>query len=194
MKHFIIILAFLISQHCQSQNNQLYNKIFTDSVISIALEHVLQDAPKKYYLLSQTSEWASRSFYFQPPGPGQHKEGMNLYAYNDSFIKQSINSQIWSNIAHKALATPSKQIKTRNDNIILINEPNNSNEAIFFQITSPIRHKRYILIDLTYYKKAPPTTQERFLDQWYQGQALLIFSQVSKGKWKLVRIVNRFIL
>ncbi len=194
MKHYGTIIAFLISLNCQSQSTQLYNQIFTDSVITIALESVVQGAPKKYCLLSITNEWAYRRFYNQPPGPGQHAEGMNLYAYNDSFLKQTLNAQEWSNIAHKALEATPKRIKTQNENITLVDDPNKSSEAIFFQITSPIRHKKYMMIDLTYYMKAPPTTQERFLDQWYQGQALLIFNKESKREWKLVRIVNRFIL
>jgi hypothetical protein len=186
-----ILLPLLLASACHAQHQQLYSQIFTDSVTSALLGPVSDTCPNAYKIFSRTDAWQLRRFYFKPPGPGQYKEGINIYAYNDTLLAMLISKDEWDMLAHKALAQKPTKIKHPPANVALVDDRATHEGDIFFSTTQPVFYKKWALIDMTYYHR----DDERPLpEQWYQGQALFVFIKQSKHKWELIRVVNRFVL
>ena len=83
-----------------------------------------------------------------------------------------------------------KKIKQNLPKTKLIKDSSQLEGEILFRITRPAIYGSFAIVDLTYYQKNGLPSVE----QWYQGQALLVFQKKLKKDWQLIRIVNRFIL
>lgn len=193
MKRFattIVTLLFAISVTAQKQ--QLYKQVFNDSVMgTIFAPPLWTSVPQAYKLLAHTDAWAHKRFYFQAPGPNDYPEAMNPYAYNDSVLAKRITKNEWNMLAHKALAQKASKMAQRPAKVTITQIDAIPNEGIFFSLTEPVFYKDWALIDLTYYQRDEERTSP---EQCYQGQALFVFNKQYNSNWKLIRIVNNFIL
>jgi hypothetical protein len=187
-----VLPLLLLASAISAQQQQLYNQIFTDSMMGKVLAPpVGLPLPTTYTILSRTDTWQLRRFYFKPPGPGQYPEGMNPYSYNDSLVAKLIAKDEWNMLAHKALVQQPAKIKRPPSDAVLVDSTHTPEGGIFFSITKPVFYKTWGLIDMTYYQRDEGRTLPA---QCYQGQALFVFIKQSKHKWELIRVVNRFIL
>lgn len=186
------IVALLFAMATTAQKQQLYSQIFTDSVLGTVFAPPMWSAPPKTYnMLAHTDAWAHRRFYFQPPAANQHHEGMNPYAYSDPVLAQRITKDEWNMLAHQALAQQPAKIKRRPANVNITSFDAIQKGGVFFSLTEPVFYKDWALIDLTYYQR----DEEKSLPgQCYQGQALFVFNKQSHNRWKLIRVVNHYVL
>ncbi len=185
------LVAFLFVLASPAQQQQLYSQIFTDSVMATILLPLGHASPRTYQMLNRTDTWQLRRFYFKPPGPGQHQEGMNPNAYNDTLLQLLITKDEWNMLAHRGLVQQPAKIKRPPSNVVLVDSTHTPERDVFFSITKPVFYKNWALIDMTYYQRDEGRTLPA---QCYQGQALFVFIKQSKHKWELVRVLNRFVL
>lgn len=187
-----VLPLLLLALASPAQKQQLYNQIFTDSVMGMVLAPpVGLPLPKTYTILSRTDTWQLRRFYFQPLTANQHQEGMNPYAYNDTLLQLLITKDEWNILAHRGLVQQPAKVKRPPSNVVLVDSTHTPERDVFFSITKPVFYKNWALIDMTYYQRDEGRTLPA---QCYQGQALFVFIKQSKHKWELVRVVNRFVL
>jgi hypothetical protein len=190
MKIIFIVTVLLTSMRGYSQSQIPYSEIFKDSVIRTILNQSGEDLPIQYWLLSNTVPWAQQRFHKVPGQPGQHHEGLKLYALADSTLSKLFDRGLWSATSDRALSSQTLQITAKIPNVHLVDDPKICRDSIFFALATPVTSGKYLITDLNYYMKIPPTAERDFLSQWYRGQALLVFSKDSKDHWRLIHIVN----